>query len=126
MENVLIEKDAISQALQKFYFDGLYDGNVDLLHQIFYPGALVLGDIKGAPYSKTLIQYLDGVANRVPPRDSGKPYTTEIISVDVINSIAAVKLRVKMYDFNYYDFLSFHKVDGRWLIVNKLLTDVTE
>lgn len=36
------------------------------------------------------------------------------------------KVRVRMHDFNYHEFLSFHKIDDRWLIVNKLMTDVPE
>jgi putative lumazine-binding protein len=46
------------------------------------------------------------------------------ISVEVINSIAVVKAHVKMYDFEYDEFLSFHKFDNQWLIVNKMITDI--
>ena len=44
--------------------------------------------------------------------------------LDVVNSIAVAKVQVKMYEFNYDEFLSFHKIDNRWLIVNKMITDV--
>ena len=44
----------------------------------------------------------------------------------VINSIAIAEVKVKMYDFNYQEFLSFHKLDGKWLIVNKMISDVKE
>jgi len=44
----------------------------------------------------------------------------------LINSIAVAELKVKMYDFNYHEFLSFHKLDGKWLIVNKMISDVNE
>lgn len=115
---------AIEQALVRYYFQGVYDGNVELLRQVYHPATLVFGDVKGQPYAKTLEQYLDGVAHRTSPKDSGKPYETEIIRIDVINSIAMAKVRVKMFEFNYHDFLSFHKIDGHWLIVNKMLTHV--
>jgi hypothetical protein len=29
-----------------------------------------------------------------------------------------------MYDFEYDEFLSFHKIDNRWVIVNKMMSDV--
>jgi hypothetical protein len=114
---------AIKDVLENNYIKGLYEGDLNLLKQIFYPGTLLFGDVKGEPYFKTLDQYLDGVANRQSPKDSGKPFKAEIISINVVNSIAIAELKVKLYDFNYHDMLSFHKLDGKWVIVNKLLTD---
>jgi hypothetical protein len=118
------ERVAIEQALNGYYFRGIHDGNVELLRQVFHPATLLFGDVKGQPYAKTLEAYLDGVAHRVSPRDSGRPYQTDILRIDVINSIAVATVRVAMYEFNYFDLLSFHKVDGQWLIVNKMLTHV--
>jgi hypothetical protein len=125
METIEKDKTSIVQALEKYYFGGLYDGDVNVVKQIFNEGTLLFGDIKGQPYAKTLDQYLDGVKNRQSPKDSGKEFKGEIISIKVVNSIAVAEVKVKMYDFNYYDILSFHKINGKWLIVNKMLTDVT-
>ncbi|MBO9636169.1 MAG: nuclear transport factor 2 family protein, partial [Chitinophagaceae bacterium] len=69
-------------------------------------------------------QYLDGVRNRQSPRDSGKPFRGEILSVKVVNSIAIAEVRVTMYDLVYHEFLSFHKIEGKWLLVNKMITDI--
>jgi hypothetical protein len=117
---------AITQALEEYYFKGIYEGNINTLGSIYNPGTLLFGDVKGQPYAKTLDQYLDGVKNRQSPKDSGKPFKGTIISVDVVNSIAVAKVHVKMYEFNYDEFLSFHKIDSRWMIVNKMITDVAE
>jgi hypothetical protein len=124
MENQTQESLAITQVLENYYFKGIYEGNINILENIYHPGTLLFGDVKGQPYSKTLSQYLDGVQHRQSPKDSGKPFKGTIISVDVVNSIAVAKVHVKMYDFNYDEFLSFHKIDNRWLIVNKMITDV--
>jgi hypothetical protein len=124
MKTIEEEKAAIERALNDHYFRGIYEGNVALLDAVFHPGALLFGDVKGQPYAKPLAAYLDGVAHRTSPKDSGQPYDTEIIRVDVVNSIAVAKVRLTMYEFNYHDFLSFHKLDGKWLIVNKMLTHV--
>ena len=126
MENNQRDSLAIAQVLENYYFKGIYEGNVSTLANIFNPGTLLFGDVKGQPYAKTLNQYLDGVKNRQSPKDSGKPFIGTIISVDVINSIAVAKVHVKMYEFNYDEFLSFHKIDNRWVIVNKMITDVPE
>jgi hypothetical protein len=118
------DKTAIAQALENYYFEGIYEGDISILKQIFNEGTLVFGDVKGQPYAKSLEQYLDGVKNRQSPKDSGKPFKGEIIAIKVVNSIAIAEVKVKMYEFKYYDLLSFHKIDGKWLIVNKMLTDV--
>ncbi|SHN32994.1 Putative lumazine-binding [Chitinophaga sp. CF418] len=117
---------AITAVLENAYFKGIYEGNLDLLKPVYHPGTLLFGDVKGQPYAKTLDQYLDGVANRQSPKDSGKPFKGDIISIRAVNSIAVAEVKVKMYDFNYHEFLSFHKIDGKWLIVNKMISDVQE
>ena len=117
---------AITRALEDYYFKGIYEGDINILGNILNPGTLLFGDVKGQPYAKTLDQYLDGVARRQSPKDSGKPFKGTIISVDVVSSIAVAKVHVKMYEFNYDEFLSFHKINNRWVIVNKMIADVGE
>jgi len=124
--NVNQDSLAITRALEDYYFKGIYEGDINALSSILNPGALLFGDVKGQPYAKTIDQYFDGVAHRQSPKDSGKPFKGTIDSIDVVNSIAVAKVHVKMYDFNYDEYLSFHKFDNRWMIVNKLITDVTE
>lgn len=124
METQQTDSVAISQALEDYYFTGIYEGDLNALNSIFQPGILLFGDVKGVPYAKTLDQYLDGVKNRQSPRDSGKPFKGEILNIRVVNSIAVAELKVKMYDFLYHEFLSFHKIDGQWRIVNKMLSDM--
>jgi hypothetical protein len=125
MKTTPADSASIATALEDYYFKGIYEGNLTLLRQILQPGTLLYGDVKGRDYAKTLDQYLDGVKNRQSPKDSGKPFKGTIFSVDVINSIAVAKVHVKMYDFNYDEFLSFHKINNRWMIVNKMITDVS-
>ena len=124
MTNSKEDSIVIRQGLEEFYFKGIYEGNLDTLKKILHPGTLLFGDVRGQPYAKTLDVYLDGVRNRQSPKDSGTPFKGSIISVDVINSIAVARVHVKMYTFNYDEFLSFHKIDNRWMIVNKMITDV--
>ena len=117
---------AITDAIENYYLKGIYEGDEMLLGSIFQPGTLLYGDIKGELYFKTVDLYLDGVKNRQSPKESGKPFKGEILEIKVANSIAVAEINVKMYDFNYRDFLSFHKINGKWLIVNKMLTDLSE
>jgi hypothetical protein len=114
----------IRNIIENYYFKGIYEGNTELLTKAFYKEALLFGDIDGVAYFKTAKQYIEGVGSRISPEKSGKDFKAIIISIDVINSIATVKLHVKMYDFNYYNFITFNKIDNEWLIVNKTLTNV--
>jgi hypothetical protein len=125
MEHSKEDSLAITETLTT-YFKSIYEGDVVLLRGTFHPGTLLFGDVKGQPYAKTLDQYLDGVENRQSPKESGQAFKTEIISVDVVNSIAVAKVKVKMYAFHYHEFLSFHRIGGKWLIVNKMIADVNE
>ncbi|WP_426292252.1 nuclear transport factor 2 family protein [Dyadobacter endophyticus] len=106
------------------YFNGVFKGDTDLLRSAFHPQALVAGDVNGQAYFKTLDQYLDGVRNRKSPFELGESFRMEIMSIEIINQIAVAKVRLPMFEFNYHDLLSLTKVDGKWLIVNKLLTNV--
>jgi len=126
METQKADSSAIAQTLEDYYFKGIYEGNVATLGNIFNPGTLLFGDVKGQPYAKTLDQYLDGVAHRQSPKDSGKPFKGDIIAIKVVQSIGVAEVKVKMYEFNYHEFLSFHKIDGKWLIVNKMISDVND
>jgi hypothetical protein len=125
IENSKEDSVAITKTLTD-YFKGIYEGDTVLLSSTFNPGTLLFGDVKDQSYAKTLQQYLDEVKKRQSPKDSGKSFKGEVISIDVMNSIAIAKVRVKMYDFNYHEFLSFDKINNKWVIVNKMITDVPE
>jgi hypothetical protein len=126
MENNKTAQIAIASALENNYFKGIYEGNINLLKSVFHPETLLFGDIKGEAYAKTLVQYLDGVANRQSPKASEKPFKGEIISIKVVNSIAIAEIKLEMYEFLYHDLLSFHRINDNWVIVNKMLTDVND
>jgi hypothetical protein len=123
MNNYSDNATAVAAVLST-YFEGIFNGDAELLRSTFHPQALVIGDINGQPYFKSLDQYIDGVKNRKSPRELNETFRMEILSIEIINSIAIVKARVPMFDFNYYDLLSLNKIDGKWVIVNKLLTNV--
>lgn len=123
MKTQQTDSEVISQLLEEYYFEGTFAGDVNKLNELYNPTALLFGDVKGQPYAKTVGQYLEGVKNRQSPKDSGKSFKGDILSIKVVNSIAIAELKVNMYEFNYHVFLSCHKINGKWVIVNKMLTD---
>lgn len=58
MENQA-DVSAITDALENYYFKGIYEGDEILLGSIFHESALLFGDIKGQPYFKTVDLYLE-------------------------------------------------------------------
>lgn len=125
MENSKEDSLAITEVLDS-YFRAIYEGDAALLGSTFNVGTLLFGDVKGQPYARTLDLYLDGVKNRQSPKDSENPFKGEVLSIKTINSIGIAEVKVRMYDFHYHELLSFHKINGKWLIVNKMITDVSE
>jgi Putative lumazine-binding len=126
MTTQLTYEATIAEALKEYYFQGSYEGDLNKLKQIFHPGTRLFGDVKGQPYSKTLDEWLEVVANRQSPKDSGKPFKGDILSIKMVNSVAVAEVQVKAYDMVYHDFLSLHRIDGKWVIVSKIMSGVNQ
>ncbi|TMU55178.1 nuclear transport factor 2 family protein [Flagellimonas algicola] len=106
------------------YFNGIYQGDVELLRSVFSKNAMLYGDIKGQPYEKELDAYLETVKQRKSPKDLKEDFKMEIVGVELMGRLAVVKAHLPMLGYNYYDFLSLYYTDGKWSIVNKLFAHV--
>jgi len=106
------------------YFQGIYSGDVRLLESTLHKDALLFGDINGTPYFKKLTDYIRGVRERKSPKELGEKFQMKVVSLEITNSLAVAKLSSPMFGFNYIDYLSIHKIEDDWLIVNKLFTNV--
>lgn len=111
--------DSVTAIIQQ-YFDGLYQGNVDKLRAIFHPDAW----LKAPGARRSRAQWLTDVANRPVPAEQQHPYEFNILSIDVVQDQAMVKVYCPLFDYHYIDFLGLLKEQGQWLIVNKMYTDV--
>ena len=112
------------QAVIQNYFEGIYNGDEVQLKEVFHPGTLLFGDIKGVPYFKAITEYIDGVKSRESPKDLGEDFKMEILSIEILGNNAIVKAQLPMLGYNYFDFLSLAKINEDWKIVNKLFTHV--
>lgn len=108
----------------KSYFDGLYQGDIQKLKVSFAENCHLHGDIRGVYYYKGFNDYLDAVKSRKSPNELAEILRMKIISIEIMNGIALVKLHVPMLGYNYYDFLSLALINGEWKIVHKLFTHV--
>lgn len=106
------------------YFEGIFHGNITQLKTCFHENVVIYGDIKGVEYIKSVKAYLEGVKNRQSPKDLNETFKMKIIGIDILGNIAMAKLHIPMLGNNYYDYLSFAKINNDWKIVNKLFTHV--
>jgi len=106
--------------LVSIYFDGLHSGDVSKLETIFHHDAFLKAP--GLRYS--LGQWLDVVGSRPVPNQQGRTYNFKLLSIEIIKDQAMVKLECPLFDHFYIDFLSLLKENGRWLIVNKMYTNI--
>lgn len=108
--------------LVSIYFDGLHYGDVSKLETIFHQDAF----LKASGLRYSLGQWLDVVASRPVPNQQGRAYNFKLLSIEIIKDQAMVKLECPLFDHFYIDFLSLLKENGRWLIVNKMYTNLQE
>ena len=76
------------------------------------------------PYFKNLGEYLEGVKNRKCPKELGETFNMKVLSIEILGNNAIAKLHLPMLGFNYYDLMSLSNIDSKWVIVNKLFTNV--
>lgn len=123
MSTDMNDHHSILQLLQA-YFDGLFTGDVNGLRGVFHPRAALFGEIKGAPYHKTLDDYLDAVGKRQSPRALGESFRMRVLAIDVQGPVANARVSCPMLGFDYVDFLNLVRLDGQWRIANKTFTHV--
>jgi Putative lumazine-binding len=115
------DEAAIRQTVQR-YFDGGKNRDSVALRKAFHPDARMLFAKDGKLVVVPIGDYIARVAeNKLKPGevDSTKRRVT---SVDVTGAAAIARLELERPDALLTDYMSLLKVDGRWLIVNKIFT----
>ncbi|WOS63032.1 nuclear transport factor 2 family protein [Sinorhizobium fredii] len=112
------DEQAIS-AVVHLYVDGMAFANEAALRKAFHPSASIVGNYKDS------VEWLtrDAFIAAVSKEGSAPPETQPMMEVDLIHvtgDTASVKVIDEFGGSRYTDYLSLLKVDGRWLIVNKV------
>jgi len=121
MKNTQVTHDdfTIITGIVNHYFDGLHHGDVTKLASIFHEDTW----LKAPGIRRSLQQWLTDVDNRPTPKQQGRKYDFKLLSLDIVQDQAMVKISCPLFDFNYIDYLGLLKENGRWLIVNKMYTN---
>src|SRR3981081_4670115 len=111
--------DALTQAVKR-YFDLMYDSDTSRFDHVFRSTAQLHGIRHGEMKLLTAQAYRDALAGAPSPRSREAPRQEEILLMDFASdNQALVKVRVRINAILYVDYLSYHRVDGDWLITSK-------
>jgi Putative lumazine-binding len=118
------------EAVQR-YFDLMYDCDVSRFDRVFRSTAQLHGFREGKMTMWTAQAYKDILASRQSPKALGAPREEQVLLVDFASdSQALVKVRVRINAIVFVDYLTYHRIDGEWLITAKGYhvesTDATE
>ena len=118
------DEAAIRQTVQH-YFDGGRNRDSLALRKAFHPEARMLFAREGKLVVVPIGEYITRVGSEKLEPGEVDSTQRKVVSVDVVGDAAVAKLELKRLGALLTDYMSLLKVDGRWLIVNKIFTRET-
>lgn len=120
------DRQAIEQMAQT-YLDGLYEGDADKLASVFHDTSVLTYEQDGKLVVLPREQWLKMVRERPKPKDKGLPRDDVILLIDQSGPTTAfVKLKCQIPPRYFTDYLNLLKVDGRWVVAQKVFATVTK
>ena len=107
------EDDEAIRATVQHYFDSGYE-----MRKAFYPDANMWYVRDGELHQIPIQDFLQRVEDNAG-RSQGE-VTKSIVSIDRFGNAAVAKLELLYPNSAIYDYMSLLKIDGEWLIVNKI------
>lgn len=109
----------LTEAVQ-LYLDLMYDCDISKFNQVFYPSSQLHGFRDGQMTCWPAAQYKDVLAGRKSPKALGSRREEQILLLDFASPTQALaKVRVRINDMVFVDYLSYHKIGSTWLITSK-------
>lgn len=110
---------AIASAING-YFDLMYDSDDKRFPEVFHGGCLVHGLRDGTLVAWSASEFRDIMRGRPSPASLRSPRDQEILSIDhSLPELATAKVRVRIGQIRFIDNLTFHRIDGKWLVTSK-------
>ena len=111
--------NSLMQAVQS-YFDLMYDCDTSRLGDVFYRSSHLHGFRDGKMVSWSMETYREILNRRQSPKSLDSPREDEVLLVDFASTTQAlVKVRVRLSAMVFVDHLTWHRIDGKWLITSK-------
>jgi hypothetical protein len=113
------QSHAVASAIEE-YFNLMYDADDDRFPGVFHDACLIHGMREGKFMVWSASDFRNIMRSRRSPATVNSPRDQEIMSIDIIApDLAATKVRVRIGQTCFIDHLTFHRVDGDWLITSK-------
>jgi len=120
------DRKAIEQAVQT-YLDGLYEGDADKLASVFHETSALTYEQDGKLTVLPRDQWLKAVRERGSPQAKGLVRDDAVLLIDQAGpNTAFVKLKCQIPPRHFTDYLSLLKVDGRWVVAQKVFATVVK
>lgn len=111
--------EALLQAVQR-YFDLMYDCDTSRIDRVFRSTAQLHGFRDGKMVMWPVAEYKAILAGRSSPKSLNAPRQEEVLLMDFASATQAfVKVRVRINAIVFVDYLTYHRIDGEWLITAK-------
>ena len=102
------------------YLDLMYDCDVANFDRVFAGTAQLHGFRDGEMTCWPAADYKQVLAGRESPKSLGAPREQQILMIDFTSPTQALaKVRVRINDMYFVDYLSYHRIDGAWLVTSK-------
>ena len=109
----------LSDAVQ-LYLDLMYDCDTAKFDRVFSTTSQLHGFREGKMTCWPAAHYKEILAGRKSPKSLGSRREEQVLLLDIASPTQALaKVRVRINDMVFVDYLSYHKVDNRWLITSK-------
>jgi Putative lumazine-binding len=113
------ETQELTEAVQ-LYLDLMYDGDVKKFDRVFASTSQLHGFRGGKMTCWPAAQYKEVLAGRKSPKALGSPREEQILLLDFASLTQALaKVRVRINDMVFVDYLSYHKLGEQWIITSK-------
>src|SRR5437762_2097159 len=111
--------EALNRAVQA-YFDLMYDSDTSRFSSVFRSTAQLHGFREGKMTMWPAETFRDVLASRPSPKSLNAPRQEAVLLIDFASTNQAIaKVRVRINKVVFVDYLTYHRVDGDWLITSK-------
>ena len=115
------DEAAVRRAVQD-YFDGGRQADSVPLRRAFHPDARMLFVRDDSLAVVPIGEYIARVAGNRPKPGAVDSTERRVVSIDIAGDAAIAKLEQRRPAMLVTDYMSLLKVDGRWVIVNKIFS----
>jgi Putative lumazine-binding len=111
------ERGQVAATVQR-YFEAHATGMGEHIEQAFHPQARIQSVKDGKLASLTRDEFTARFSGK--PADDEAKRKRRIASIDIAGDAALAKVELDYPDVRFVDYLSLLKLDGKWVVVNKI------